>query len=203
MVCTFSPRRTCPLFFDSLAPNRFLSFFFFFSFRVLTGSFPPPPSQPSRPPFIFFFLFSGFFFWPYQKRTSRPPFAKQISMLHDVAHGVAYLHSRRPGIIHRDLKSQNILVSRSQRAKINDFGLARIVPKASTLLHTQCGTPNWQAPEMWASNPSYTEKVDVYACGLICKSRVAVFSDFFFSPLPPAAFSRKAETADANKQTNK
>ena len=103
----------------------------------------------------------------YMKRTPRPPFTKQISMLHDIAHGVAYLHSRRPGIIHRDLKSQNILVSRNQRAKINDFGLARIVPKASTLLHTQCGTPNWQAPEMWASNPSYTEKVDVYACGLI------------------------------------
>lgn len=76
---------------------------------------------------------------------------------------------------------------------MNDFGLARIRPKASALMHTQCGTPNWQgkrnrdnncirslivslicrgwkttlAPEFWSSNPSYTEKVDVYACGLI------------------------------------
>jgi len=34
-------------------------------------------------------------------------------------------------------------------------------------LHTTCGTPNWQAPEFWTANPSYTEKVDVYASGLI------------------------------------
>ncbi|KAF1801275.1 kinase-like domain-containing protein [Mucor lusitanicus] len=34
-------------------------------------------------------------------------------------------------------------------------------------MHTHCGTPNWQAPEYWSSNPSYTEKVDIYACGLI------------------------------------
>jgi len=34
-------------------------------------------------------------------------------------------------------------------------------------MHTQVGTPNWQAPEFWTAKPSYTEKVDVYACGLI------------------------------------
>ncbi|KAG0243888.1 hypothetical protein BGW41_001077 [Actinomortierella wolfii] len=59
------------------------------------------------------------------------------------------------------------LISADFRAKINDFGLARIRPRANASLHTQCGTPNWQAPEFWTSNPSYTEKVDVYACGLI------------------------------------
>ncbi|KAI7881614.1 kinase-like protein [Lichtheimia hyalospora FSU 10163] len=61
----------------------------------------------------------------------------------------------------------NILISKDDRAKVNDFGLARIRPKSNALMHTQCGTPNWQAPEFWTKNPSYTEKVDVYACGLI------------------------------------
>ncbi|RKP25654.1 kinase-like domain-containing protein, partial [Syncephalis pseudoplumigaleata] len=94
----------------------------------------------------------------------------QLMYMHDIAFGVSYLHTRRPSIIHRDLKSMNILasiISADNRAKINDFGLARIRPRANTIMHTQCGTPNWQAPEFWTPNPSYTEKVDVYACGLI------------------------------------
>ncbi|KAI8388347.1 kinase-like domain-containing protein [Radiomyces spectabilis] len=101
------------------------------------------------------------------RKYKKPSFAQQVMYMHDIAMGVSYLHTRRPSIIHRDLKSMNILISEDERAKVNDFGLARIRPKANALMHTQCGTPNWQAPEFWTSNPSYTEKVDVYACGLI------------------------------------
>ncbi|KAG9285713.1 hypothetical protein G9A89_002280 [Geosiphon pyriformis] len=103
----------------------------------------------------------------YMRKAPKPPFSQQIMFMHDIALGVSYLHTRRPSIIHRDLKSMNILVSSDLRAKINDFGLARIRPRANASMHTQCGTPNWQAPEFWASNPRYTEKVDIYACALI------------------------------------
>ncbi|KAJ1973071.1 hypothetical protein H4R35_004318, partial [Dimargaris xerosporica] len=103
----------------------------------------------------------------YMRRTRRPSFAQMTMYMHDIALGVAYLHTRRPSVIHRDLKSMNILISADNRAKINDFGLARIRPRANTMIHTQCGTPNWQAPEFWTASPCYTEKVDVYACGLI------------------------------------
>ncbi|KAL9545686.1 hypothetical protein PS6_008097 [Mucor atramentarius] len=98
------------------------------------------------------------------RNYSRPSFAQQIMHMYDIALGVSYLHTRRPSIIHRDLKSMNILISKDDRAKINDFGLARIRPKANTLMHTQCGTPNWQAPEFWSSKPSYSEKVDISNC---------------------------------------
>ncbi|GAA5795432.1 hypothetical protein HPULCUR_000789 [Helicostylum pulchrum] len=90
----------------------------------------------------------------------RPSFAQQVTYMYDIALGVSYLHTRRPSIIHRDLKSMNILISQDDRAKINDFGLARIRPKANSFIHTQ-------SPEYWTVNPSYTEKVDVYACALI------------------------------------
>ncbi|CAG8627544.1 kinase-like protein [Rhizophagus irregularis] len=103
----------------------------------------------------------------YMRKVPRPPFTQQIMFMHDIALGITYLHTRRPSIIHRDLKSMNILISSNLRAKINDFGLARIRPKANASMHTQCGTPNWQAPEFWTPNPSYTEKVDVYAAALI------------------------------------
>ena len=62
-------------------------------------------------------------------------------------------------------------ISGDDRAKVNDFGLARIRPKSNAMMHTQCGTPNWQAPEFWSQKPSYTEKVDAsdscYCCLLL------------------------------------
>ncbi|KAI7831461.1 kinase-like domain-containing protein [Gamsiella multidivaricata] len=105
--------------------------------------------------------------YDFMRKTKKPTFGRLIMYMHDIALACSYLHSRRPSIIHRDMKSMNVLISSDDRAKINDFGLARIRPKANASLHTQCGTPNWQAPEFWTPNPSYTEKVDVYACGLI------------------------------------
>ncbi|CAO3612429.1 unnamed protein product [Mucor hiemalis] len=77
------------------------------------------------------------------RNYQKPSFAQQVMYMYDIALGVSYLHTRRPSIIHRDLKSMNILISQDDRAKINDFGLARIRPKANSLMHTQCGTPNW------------------------------------------------------------
>ncbi|KAF8932443.1 kinase-like domain-containing protein [Dissophora ornata] len=105
--------------------------------------------------------------YDFMRRTRRPTFGRMIMYMHDIALACSYLHTRRPSIIHRDMKSMNILISSDDRAKINDFGLARIRPRANASMHTQCGTPNWQAPEFWTPNPRYTEKVDVYACGLI------------------------------------
>ncbi|KAG0338704.1 hypothetical protein BG004_007116 [Podila humilis] len=105
--------------------------------------------------------------YDYMRKNRKPGFGQLVMYMHDIALATSYMHSRRPSIIHRDMKSMNILISSDNRAKINDFGLARIRPRANASLHTQCGTPNWQAPEFWTPNPSYTEKVDVYACGLI------------------------------------
>ncbi|KAG0204835.1 hypothetical protein BGX28_003368 [Mortierella sp. GBA30] len=105
--------------------------------------------------------------YDHMRKVRKPSFGRLLMYMHDIALAVAYLHSRRPSIIHRDMKSMNVLITSDDRAKINDFGLARIRPRANASMHTQCGTPNWQAPEFWTSKPSYTEKVDVYACGLI------------------------------------
>jgi serine/threonine protein kinase len=105
--------------------------------------------------------------YDYMRRVPKPKFPQMISYMYDIAFGVSYLHTRRPSIIHRDLKSMNILISKDLKMKITDFGLARIRRGIRSLVHTQVGTPNWQAPEMWIIKPSYTEKVDVYSCGLI------------------------------------
>jgi serine/threonine protein kinase len=85
----------------------------------------------------------------YMKANQKPSLKQQLGIMYDIAFGCAYLHGRRPAaVIHRDLKSLNILVDGEGKAKISDFGLAKIKKKARALMHSVVGTTNWQAPEV-------------------------------------------------------
>jgi serine/threonine protein kinase len=78
--------------------------------------------------------------------------------------GMCYLHSLRPPVLHRDLKSLNVLVDEALICKLTDFGHARL--KIDTLTATRIGTPMWTAPEvfLWYR---FTEKSDVYSYGIV------------------------------------
>ncbi|CAL9229047.1 unnamed protein product [Arabidopsis halleri] len=91
---------------------------------------------------------------------------RRLSMAYDVAKGMNYLHNRNPPIVHRDLKSPNLLVDKKYTVKVCDFGLSRL--KASTFLSSKsaAGTPEWMAPEVLRDEPS-NEKSDVYSFGVI------------------------------------
>lgn len=83
----------------------------------------------------------------------------------DAARGMAYLHLRTPAIIHRDLKSHNLLVDENWKVKVCDFGLSKIAVDMSTTM-TACGTPCWTAPEI-LRNARYTTKADVFSYGIV------------------------------------
>ncbi|KAL0344752.1 UNVERIFIED_CONTAM: Serine/threonine-protein kinase CTR1 [Sesamum radiatum] len=91
---------------------------------------------------------------------------RRLSMAYDVAKGMNYLHKHNPPIVHRDLKSPNLLVDRKYTVKVADFGLSRL--KANTFLSSKsaAGTPEWMAPEVLRDEPS-NEKSDVYSFGVI------------------------------------
>ncbi|KAI3968756.1 hypothetical protein MKX01_028906 [Papaver californicum] len=82
------------------------------------------------------------------------------------AQGMNYLHRCNPPIIHRDLKSSNLLVDKNWNVKVGDFGLSRL--KHATYLSTKMGKgmPQWMAPEVICSEPS-DEKSDVYSFGVV------------------------------------
>jgi hypothetical protein len=81
----------------------------------------------------------------------------------EIARGVNYLHSFNPPILHRDLKSLNILLDKNLTVKIADFGWARLRDIHMT---KQRGTFQWMAPEVIKKN-NYSEKADVYSYGII------------------------------------
>ncbi|XP_010532192.1 PREDICTED: serine/threonine-protein kinase EDR1 [Tarenaya hassleriana] len=91
---------------------------------------------------------------------------RRIKMALDVAMGMNCLHTSTPTIVHRDLKSPNLLVDNNWNVKVCDFGLSRL--KHNTFLSSKstAGTPEWMAPEVLRNEPS-NEKCDVYSFGVI------------------------------------
>ncbi|XVF06254.1 hypothetical protein REPUB_Repub06bG0032000 [Reevesia pubescens] len=91
---------------------------------------------------------------------------RRIKMALDVARGMNCLHTSIPTIVHRDLKSPNLLVDKNWNVKVCDFGLSRL--KHNTFLSSKstAGTPEWMAPEV-LRNENSNEKCDVYSFGVI------------------------------------
>ncbi|AQK58857.1 putative serine/threonine-protein kinase WNK6 [Zea mays] len=77
--------------------------------------------------------------------------------------GLAYLHSQKPPIIHRDLKCDNIFINGNHgKVKIGDFGLAMVMQQRKT--QSIQGTLEFMAPELFGEN--YNELVDIYSFGM-------------------------------------
>jgi len=101
---------------------------------------------------------------------------QRLAMCTQVAQGVAYLHAGNPQIIHRDLKSSNLLLKHpiygpndEVMLKVADFGFAKLVIPGSEheKMTTNAGTLLWMAPEILGLSDRYDEKVDVYSFAII------------------------------------
>ncbi len=98
--------------------------------------------------------------------AARLAYAEVLSLAEDIASALAYLH---PRVVHRDLKSQNVLLDNGRRrAKVCDFGLAKAKQHTFlSTLHVGAGTPAYMAPELFAGGSRVTERVDVWAFGTL------------------------------------
>lgn len=96
----------------------------------------------------------------------------------DIAAGLNYLHTRTPPLLHRDLKSPNVMLSKRDDVKLVDFGLADVKKSILSIRVASqsvspaqgghsVGTVQWNAPELHKRKPAYSEKSDIYALGMV------------------------------------
>ncbi|XP_034696049.1 putative leucine-rich repeat receptor-like serine/threonine-protein kinase At2g19230 isoform X2 [Vitis riparia] len=92
---------------------------------------------------------------------------RRLQIAVDAAHGLEYLHNGcKPPIVHRDMKSSNILLNETLEAKIADFGMSRDLESGAFLSTDPVGTPGYLDPE-YQSTGNLNKKSDVYGFGIV------------------------------------
>ena len=89
-----------------------------------------------------------------------------VSILKDIISATYYLHHMNPPIIHRDIKSENILFNSQMRAKLTDFGWSNYLKKNHMKRMTYAGTPVYLAPEL-VNNLGHDHRVDTWCIGVL------------------------------------
>jgi serine/threonine protein kinase len=89
---------------------------------------------------------------------------EKVRIALDIADGMSFLHGCR--VVHRDLKSGNVLIDHGGRAKIADFGLSKLIDMSVSHVTGVTGSVGWTAPEV-LKEEGYRDSADVYSFGVI------------------------------------
>ena len=110
------------------------------------------------------------------------PLFKRITIMHELASALTFMHSQDPPIIHRDIKLENLLMKKEGKKhilKITDFGLSKLLdnPKSLSMgfnqanyMTTTCGARFFMAPEFFSElegGVKYDSSIDIFATGLV------------------------------------
>eukprot|EP00929_Paragymnodinium_shiwhaense_P119047 TRINITY_DN90937_c0_g1_i1.p1 TRINITY_DN90937_c0_g1~~TRINITY_DN90937_c0_g1_i1.p1 ORF type:complete len:739 (-),score=133.91 TRINITY_DN90937_c0_g1_i1:109-2325(-) len=108
-----------------------------------------------------------------------PPAAARLKIARQVVLAICYMHSCDPIVIHRDLKTQNLVLADDYNVKLCDFGKTQPMDENSALVMQQDngGSPRYMAPECFRAGGFVTEKVDIWSLG-------CCLVEIFGGPLP-------------------
>ncbi|MGB9177921.1 MAG: protein kinase [Pyrinomonadaceae bacterium] len=127
--------------------------------------------------YLAFAVFKGQSLRKLLEERGRLNLEESLKILNDILSGLAYIHGK--GVVHRDLKPNNIYVNESSRATLTDFSLAKIEAVADspaslsvasspvTQTGAILGTPGYMAPEQWMGEREEDARTDLYAVGLL------------------------------------
>ncbi|XP_069566581.1 serine/threonine-protein kinase Nek4 [Brachyistius frenatus] len=97
-----------------------------------------------------------------QQKGELLPEKQVVEWFVQIAMALQYLHERN--ILHRDLKTQNIFLTKTNIIKVGDLGIARVLESQNDMANTLIGTPYYMSPELFSNKP-YNHKSDVWALG--------------------------------------
>lgn len=99
-------------------------------------------------------------------RQNDKPFTLQaiLDIFVQITLALQYIHGKN--VLHRDLKPQNIFLTKNNVVKLGDFGVAKVMENSFDFAHTLIGTPYYLAPEVW-SGEAYNAKADMYSLGVM------------------------------------
>lgn len=93
------------------------------------------------------------------------PFIEKLRMTRQVSEGLVYLHEI--SIVHRDLKTMNIVLDKELNCKICDFGLTLTLDSTHMTVKSLQGSPRYMAPEQFETSARISEKVDIWQMGCV------------------------------------
>ena len=134
-----------------------------------------------------------------QNSPGELPLSVRYRISLDVCYGLYHLHEKN--ILHRDLKSLNVLLDDRLRAKITDFGLSKVKSEVASSSSTQGmkGTLGWMAPELFEEKPQAGAAADIYAFGMVLWEMMVNPYRIPFQGLAPASLI-SAKLTRGNKQ---
>ena len=133
------------------------------------GALEDPRPRSNRRPILLMELMDQSLTDFLESRQRALPYHVQVNLTYDITLALDYLHGN--GIQHRDLSSNNILLTAGSGAKLTDFGMSKMVdlnPRMSRNKQTTCpGTEVYMPPEALLDVPVYSAKIDVFSTGVL------------------------------------
>lgn len=111
------------------------------------------------------------------RRTAKKPFEETqiLDWFTQICLAMKHVHDRK--ILHRDIKGQNIFITKANTLKLGDFGIARVLNKTQDKARTVVGTPYYLSPEIIENKP-YSFKSDIWSMGVLLYEMCALAPPF-------------------------